>query len=97
MLLPVLGGIFAGAICGNHISPISDTTMLASASCGTYPLDHVYTQLPYALPAIISSALSFIAVGLLVPYGSTIMLVGSIAIGATTAIALLLILQRWYK
>ncbi len=97
MLLPVIGGLFAGAICGNHISPISDTTMLASASCGTYPLDHVYTQFPYALPAIISSAIAFIAVGHLVSYGKAVMLGASLGIGALCCVVMLAGLQRWYK
>jgi Na+/H+ antiporter NhaC len=94
LLLPVIGALFAGAICGNHISPISDTTMLASASCGTYPLDHVYTQLPYALPAIIGTALAFVATGFLVPYGKAIMLGGSLAIGCMVTIALLWLGQK---
>ncbi|HZW61951.1 MAG TPA: Na+/H+ antiporter NhaC family protein [Candidatus Babeliales bacterium] len=96
MILPVLGSIFAGAICGNYISPISDTTIMASASCGTYPIDHIQTQLPYALPVIFASCISFIIAGLLISHGIwftwVISLVSSIALCLLT----MYILNRLY-
>jgi Na+/H+ antiporter NhaC len=39
----------AGAVCGDHCSPISDTTIMASAGAGCDHITHVNTQLPYAL------------------------------------------------
>lgn len=63
LLFPVFGAIFSGAVCGDHISPMSETTIMASTSCGTPPIIHAYTQFPYALPAIISSILAFLVVG----------------------------------
>ncbi len=44
-----VASILAGAVCGDHISPISDTTILASTGANCNHLDHVSTQTPYAL------------------------------------------------
>lgn len=49
ILVSTIGAILAGAIFGDHCSPISDTTVLSSAASGSDHLDHVATQLPYAL------------------------------------------------
>ena len=48
----------AGAVCGDHCSPISDTTIMASAGAQSDHVDHVSTQLPYAVAA---AAVSFVA------------------------------------
>jgi len=48
----------AGAVCGDHCSPISDTTIMASAGAGCNHVNHVNTQLPYAL---LVAAVSFVA------------------------------------
>lgn len=47
----VLSAILGGAVFGDHCSPISDTTVLSSVASGCDVLDHVETQLPYALVA----------------------------------------------
>ena len=68
-LIPVIiGSIFAGAIFGDHCSPISDTTVMASIFAGSDHIAHVKTQMPYAvLVAGISAVLyllsSFIRIG----------------------------------
>ncbi len=51
ILLGSVGGVLAGAIFGDHCSPISDTTVLSSQSSGCDHMSHVRTQLPYALLA----------------------------------------------
>ncbi|MCR4596905.1 MAG: Na+/H+ antiporter NhaC family protein [Lachnospiraceae bacterium] len=48
----------AGAVCGDHCSPISDTTIMASAGAQCNHIRHVSTQLPYALTA---AGVSFVA------------------------------------
>jgi len=48
-LLATAGSVLAGAIFGDHCSPISDTTVLSSRASGCDHLSHVKTQLPYAL------------------------------------------------
>ena len=49
ILLGATGSVLAGAIFGDHCSPISDTTVLSSTASGCDHIDHVRTQLPYAL------------------------------------------------
>lgn len=49
MLTIAIASILAGAVCGDHISPISDTTILASAGAQCKHLNHVSTQIPYAM------------------------------------------------
>ena len=51
ILLGVVGAVLAGAVFGDHCSPISDTTVLSSMASACDHLDHVKTQLPYALSA----------------------------------------------
>ncbi len=66
--LPVpllLGAAISGAIFGDHASPISDTTVLASMASATDHIDHVRTQLPYALLAAGISAIGFLVIGLM--------------------------------
>lgn len=65
---PVLGAIFSGAVCGDHISPLSETTIMTATSTGIAPLKHVYTQFPYTIPAIISTAVAFLMTGFLIDY-----------------------------
>ena len=49
IVLGTIGSVLAGSIFGDHCSPISDTTVLSSQSCGCEHSAHVWTQLPYAL------------------------------------------------
>ena len=61
----MLGAAISGAIFGDHASPISDTTVLASMASATDHIDHVRTQLPYALLAAAIASIGFLVVGLL--------------------------------
>ena len=66
--LPVpllLGAAISGAIFGDHASPISDTTVVASMASATDHIDHVRTQLPYALTAAAIAAAGFLLLSLL--------------------------------
>lgn len=65
--LPVplmLGAAISGAIFGDHASPISDTTVVASMASATDHIDHVRTQLPYALLAAAFATVGFLVLGL---------------------------------
>ena len=53
----------AGAVCGDHYSPISDTTIMASAGAQCEHIRHVSTQLPYALTCAAVSLVSYILAG----------------------------------
>ncbi len=60
-----LAAACAGGVMGDHCSPISDTTIMASAGAHCYHLNHVFTQIPYALTVAGVSFVSFILAGLL--------------------------------
>jgi Na+/H+ antiporter NhaC len=62
---PFLAAVLSGAIFGDHCSPISDTTVVASMAAATDHIDHVRTQLPYALGAGAFSTVAFSVIGLL--------------------------------
>ncbi len=49
IMINTVAAILAGAVCGDHISPISDTTILASTGADCSHIEHVSTQMPYAL------------------------------------------------
>ena len=49
LFIIAVSSVLAGAVCGDHISPISDTTIMASAGAQCNHVDHVNTQLPYAM------------------------------------------------
>ena len=54
----------AGGVCGDHLSPITDTTIMASAGAHCYHLNHVSTQLPYGVTVAAVSFVSYIIAGL---------------------------------
>ena len=64
LLMPVLGSILAGAVYGDHISPISDTTILSSTGAQCNHIDHVSSQLPYASLVAVSCAIGYVVMGL---------------------------------
>lgn len=62
----IIAAVFSGAVFGDHCSPISDTTIVSSIAAGVAPIDHVRTQLPYAMIAAGAAALlGFLPAGLL--------------------------------
>ena len=63
LLIIGISACCAGAVCGDHCSPISDTTIMASAGAQCEHLDHVSTQLPYAVTVAIVSFIGFIVAG----------------------------------
>lgn len=60
-----VAAVLSGGIFGDHSSPISDTTIVSSLAAGTEHIDHVKTQLPYALRAGAASCAGFILLGFL--------------------------------
>ena len=63
LTIVAVSACMAGAVCGDHCSPISDTTIMASAGAQCNHMDHVATQLPYALTAAAVSFVSYIIAG----------------------------------
>ena len=82
LLLPALGAVLAGAVLGDHASPISDTTILSSTGAGSNVIVHVLTQMPYAAAAALAALVGY---AVLAASGST-----ALGLGATVvALALL--------
>lgn len=73
----------AGAVCGDHMSPISDTTIMASAGAQCKHLDHVSSQMPYVIMVAIISFTSYIIAGFTQQYGFVISALTSWAFGLT--------------
>ena len=65
LLFVGVSACLAGAVCGDHCSPISDTTIMSSAGAQCNHVDHVATQLPYALTVAALSFVCFIIAGFL--------------------------------
>lgn len=64
----VVAAVFSGAVFGDHCSPLSDTTIVSAVACEIDPLEHVRTQLPYALIAAgLAAAVGFLPAGLGMP------------------------------
>ena len=63
LLIPAFGAVLAGAIFGDHTSPLSDTTILSAIGSGIQLIDHTTTQLPYALVCAFASLVGFIVLG----------------------------------
>jgi Na+/H+ antiporter NhaC len=60
-----VASVLAGGVFGDHCSPISDTTIISSMAAGSDHIDHVNTQLPYAVAVAAVAALLFLAAGYL--------------------------------
>ena len=82
-----ISACMAGAVCGDHISPISDTTIMASAGAECKHVHHVSSQLPYALTVAGVSFLTFVVAGLTQGMG----LMASAAISWISGIILLIV------
>ncbi len=63
LMIISISACMAGAVCGDHCSPISDTTIMASAGAQCEHVNHVTTQLPYAVTAAAVSFISYIIAG----------------------------------
>ena len=64
MITVSVAAILSGAVCGDHISPISDTTILSSAGAQCKHIQHVSTQIPYAMTVCIPCLIGFLISGI---------------------------------
>ena len=65
MMIISISACMAGAVCGDHCSPISDTTIMASAGAQCNHVNHVSTQLPYAMIVAAVSCITYVIAGIL--------------------------------
>lgn len=106
ILIPIVTGMFssdnpmlyigmsaclAGSVCGDHCSPISDTTIMASAGAQCVHVNHVSTQLPYAITVAVISFICYIVAGFI----QNIFL--CLGLGIILTIGFLLFVKRFYK
>ncbi len=70
MAIVCISACMAGAVCGDHCSPISDTTIMASAGAQCDHVNHVSTQLPYAITCAVVSGVTYLIAGILVSMGA---------------------------
>ena len=106
ILIPIVSAIFpetsslffvgisaclAGAVCGDHCSPISDTTIMSSAGAHCNHINHVETQLPYAISVACLSFVCYICAGLFDKAGITWL---SLPIGVILTIAFLFYMKK---
>ena len=83
MAVLTVSATLGGAVFGDHISPISDTTILASAGAGCNHVEHVNTQLPYAMIVAGIAVLAYLVAGACVGLGSVLscMIMWLVALG----------------
>jgi len=109
ILIPIVSAIFpetsslffvgisaclAGAVCGDHCSPISDTTIMSSAGAHCDHIAHVETQLPYAISVAAISFVCYLLAGILDLAGVAVL---SIPIGIIITIGFLVVMKRVSK
>ena len=89
MLTISIAAIMAGAVCGDHISPISDTTIMSSTGAQCNHLNHVATQMQYAIVIIAISAVMYLLAGFVHEWYIVL------PIGIIVTIAVLFFLRSW--
>ena len=87
IMLPMLSAVLAGSVFGDHCSPISDTTILSSTGARCKHIDHVTTQLPYAMSMALVSIVGFIVLGI------TTSILISLAAASTCFIGVILVMK----
>lgn len=89
MMVLSISACLAGAVCGDHCSPISDTTIMASAGARCDHMNHVSTQLPYALTVAAVSFVGFLLSGLIKNWFITFPITAALMVATLLAIKLL--------
>lgn len=94
MMIISISACMAGAVCGDHCSPISDTTIMASAGAQCNHVNHVSTQLPYAMTVAGVSCVTYIVAGVMQLFLPTAMTaVVSLAVGVVLMIGTLVVMK----
>ncbi|WP_338750976.1 Na+/H+ antiporter NhaC family protein [Bacillus sp. FJAT-52991] len=87
LILPAMASVLAGAVFGDHCSPISDTTILSATGAGCNHIDHVITQIPYAILSAVLASIGYIVLGV----------TGSAGISLAVCLGLLIIVMLMLK
>ena len=86
LMVMTVAAVLAGSVGGDHVSPISDTTILASAGAQCHHIDHVSTQIPYVLIVATSCFLGYIIDGF----------TGNAMVGGLSALVIMLAIQFYF-
>ena len=87
-----ISACMAGAVCGDHCSPISDTTIMASAGAQCDHVNHVSTQLPYAISCAAIAGITYVIAGVLSIVGAPGLL--ALPVGVVLTLGFLLLMKR---
>ena len=82
LLIPTLGATLAGSVYGDHCSPLSDTTILASTGAQVKHIDHVETQLPYATMVAVICGFGYVVAGFMRSPWVPLVLSAAVLLGA---------------
>lgn len=89
LCVATIGAVFGGATFGDHCSPFSDTTIVAALASGCDTMDHVVTQLPFAMLAALSAEVSYAAIALGTPAWAATL------VAAACMLVALALMTRW--
>uniref|UniRef100_UPI003735870A Na+/H+ antiporter NhaC family protein n=1 Tax=Butyricicoccus sp. TaxID=2049021 RepID=UPI003735870A len=96
MLVISIAACLSGAVCGDHCSPISDTTIMASAGAHCDHVNHVSTQLPYVMTAAAVSFVGYIIAGILGYYSENSLALAATPITLVLMLVVLLLIRKIY-
>ena len=94
MAIVCISACMAGAVCGDHCSPISDTTIMASAGAQCDHVNHVSTHLPYAVTCAAVSGVTYLIAGILVHLGAPGLL--GLPIGIVLMLGTLVVIKKMH-
>jgi Na+/H+ antiporter NhaC len=92
-----LSAVLAGSVFGDHCSPISDTTILSSTGARCNHIDHVSTQIPYALTVAVVCFASYIVSGFIAPNGFGLTAAITLPVSVALLVVALLALPKLWK
>ena len=87
-----ISACMAGAVCGDHCSPISDTTIMASAGAQCDHVNHVSTQLPYAISCAVIAGITYLLAGVLGAVGAPALI--ALPVGVALMIGFLFVVKK---
>jgi Na+/H+ antiporter NhaC len=94
MLVISIAACLSGAVCGDHCSPISDTTIMASAGAHCDHVNHVSTQLPYAMTAAAVSVVGYLIAGIIGYFSGSALALIATPITLVLLVVVLLVIRR---
>ncbi len=97
MLVIAIAACLAGAVCGDHCSPISDTTIMASAGAHSNHVNHVTTQIPYAFTVAGVSAVGYLIAGFIGYYTNSPVALAALPVTLILLAVVIVIMNRCMK